>query len=565
MHSTTIRATIVAFVLGSAAQATSAEKDFVRALQTAAIEAGQSPLGHWGPDPKNYTAWTTHTNRLIPVYTYGTCGAGRGIDLTSYTGTNSAYRSEKALRRIYGYLPTNTLNPNADYLDQTGLAALQRAAFAAGKKYVFLFIFDGMDWHTTWAAAIYNRRSVGYRSGRGAGTHFQEYTACGTTQFGYMVTSPHNEGTTANVNDQSVLNPGGKQAGGYNVAKGGPNPWTPGDDPVYLMGRSRDDPKSPGEHAFPDSAATATAMTAGVKTYNDAINVDATGNRVPTVAHEAQRRGLSIGVVTSVPISHATPACAYAHNVHRDDYQDLTRDLVGLPSISHPQQPLPGVDVLIGGGFDDNKLAATDKGQGENFVPGNLWITAADLKAIDAAANGKYVVALRTSRVNGAACLLERACQAAQSGKRLFGFYGVGKAKGHLPFQTADGDYRPTVGNTKTLEQYTAADRDENPRLADMTAAAITVLQTNPRGFWLMVEAGDVDWANHNNNLDNSIGAVNSGDLAVKTITNWVEAHSNWNESLLIVTADHGHYLVLERPELLTGAPPVDNQELRSE
>ena len=38
---------------------------------------------------------------------------------------------------------------------------------------------------------------------------------------------------------------------------------------------------------------------------------------------------------------------------------------------------------------------------------------------------------------------------------------------------------------------------------------------------------------------------------AVKTITDWVEQHSNWNESLLIVTADHGHYLVLEKPELL--------------
>ncbi|MBS0263009.1 MAG: alkaline phosphatase, partial [Planctomycetes bacterium] len=78
-----------------------------------------------------------------------------------------------------------------------------------------------------------------------------------------------------------------------------------------------------------------------------------------------------------------------------------------------------------------------------------------------------------------------------------------------------------------------------------------TVLGKNPKGFWLMVESGDVDWANHDNNIDNSIGAVNSGDAAVKTITNWVEKHSNWQESLLIVTADHGHYLVIEKPEAL--------------
>jgi alkaline phosphatase len=84
-----------------------------------------------------------------------------------------------------------------------------------------------------------------------------------------------------------------------------------------------------------------------------------------------------------------------------------------------------------------------------------------------------------------------------------------------------------------------------------MTSAALTALARNPKGFWLMVEAGDVDWANHDNNLDNSIGAVNSGDAAVKTITAWVEQHSNWKESVVIVTADHGHYLMLDRPELL--------------
>jgi alkaline phosphatase len=77
------------------------------------------------------------------------------------------------------------------------------------------------------------------------------------------------------------------------------------------------------------------------------------------------------------------------------------------------------------------------------------------------------------------------------------------------------------------------------------------VLSRNPQGFWLMVEPGDVDWANHDNNIDNSIGAVLTGDATVKTITDWVERNSNWSESLLLVTADHGHYLVLEKPDLL--------------
>ena len=85
----------------------------------------------------------------------------------------------------------------------------------------------------------------------------------------------------------------------------------------------------------------------------------------------------------------------------------------------------------------------------------------------------------------------------------------------------------------------------------DMTRAALTVLEPNDNGFWLMLEAGDVDWANHDNNIDNSIGAVLSGDAAVKVLTDWVEQHSSWDETVLIVTADHGHYLVLEKPELL--------------
>ena len=71
-----------------------------------------------------------------------------------------------------------------------------------------------------------------------------------------------------------------------------------------------------------------------------------------------------------------------------------------------------------------------------------------------------------------------------------------------------------------------------------------------------MVESGDVDWANHDDNIDASIGAVNSGDAAVKIITDWVEIHSNWNESLVIVTADHGHLWNLSDPQLLTKREP---------
>lgn len=532
-------------------------EDYMRDLQTEAINSGRTGFGHWGPDPDNYTMWSKHSNRLIPVYTFGTLGAGDHIDLKSYQGQNSPYRSEAQLARIYERVPLKTVNAEAEFFDQTNLFQIQQAALKAGKRHIFLVIFDGMDWQTTLAAAIYKTQKVPYTQGRGTGFHFQDYTANGTTQFGYMCTSPHNSGTNVDVNSQTVRNPGGTLFGGYHIGLGGPNPWTRGSDPQYLIAENA---KAEIIHAFTDSSSSASSMTAGIKTYNNGVNVDHSGHQVTTIAHLAQLEGYAVGAVTSVPISHATPAGAYAHNVHRDDYQDLTRDMLGLKSISHPETPLPGMDVVIGGGFGDDRikdglkpLAPTLKedSPGKNFVPGNAYLTDDDLKTIDVKNGGKYVTSVRTAGVNGAKGLKSAAEVAAKSGQRLLGFYGNGLYLGHLPFETADGAYNPTIGRRNVQEIYTPADIEENPTLADMTAAAITVLARNPRGFWLMVEPGDVDWANHDNNIDNSIGAVISGDRAVKIITDWVDQHSNWNESLLIVTADHGHYLILEKPELL--------------
>ncbi len=522
-------------------------EDRLRDLQHDAIANNRSPAAHWGLTPNDYKQWDTHTNRLVPVYTYGTRDGGNEIDLSNYIGKHSPYRSEREILRMYGRLPDGTLNRQAEYMDQTNLFQIQRAALEAGKKYIFLVIFDGMDWQTSHASSIQQLNRIAYDQGRGTGTHFQDYQADGTTQFGWMVTAPHNDGTKYDVNTQTVANPGGTAGGGYDSQRGGAFPWSSAPELEYLTGKSKQGPE---RHPYTDSACSATSMTAGIKTYNGAINVDPTGMQVTTIAHQAQLAGLAAGAVTSVPISHATPAASYAHNVYRNDLQDLTRDLLGLPSISHPVEPLAGLDVMIGGGY--GVVRTEDSAQGENFVPGNAYLTNDDRRAVDVRHGGRYVVSTRRPGQNGARRLSAAARQAAAGAHRLLGFYGVGSAKGHLPYATANGDYQPTWGKAKTAEKYTLADLVENPTLAEMTSAALTVLQTNPRGFWLMVEPGDVDWASHDNNLDNAIGAVHSGDDAVNVITDWVEAHSNWQESLMIVTADHGHYLVLDRPEMLT-------------
>src|SRR6478735_915145 len=131
-------------LLASIARSTMAS-DYIRDLQEAAIKSNKAEFGHWGSDPGNYKAWGSHSNRLIPVYTFGTLNAGDKIDLRSYQGENSPYRSEAELKRIYGRLPLDTLNPQAEFFDQTNVFDIQNAALAAGKKYIFLVVFDGMD------------------------------------------------------------------------------------------------------------------------------------------------------------------------------------------------------------------------------------------------------------------------------------------------------------------------------------------------------------------------------------------------------------------------------------
>ena len=523
--------------------------DIPKQRQAEAIAEDKSPLGYWGKDADKYTGWKSHSNRLIPVYAYGTRDAGAGVDVNSYFGDNSPYRSEQKVQSLYGNLPEKTVNPHAVWMDQTNLFDMQKAAAAAGKKYIFLVVFDGMDWQTIRAAAIWNQKKISYTEGRGEGTHFQSYNAQNTAQFGFMVTSAHNEGSDVDVNSQTVKNPGGTIRGGYDAGSAGDSPWAVAPDPGYLIAQPCEGhPK----HAYTDSSSSATSMTAGIKTFNGGINVDAVGGQVPTIAHLLQEQGWRVGAVSSVPISHATPAAAYAHNVSRDDYQDLTRDMLGLTSISHPSTPLVGLDVLVGGGFGaEGNPKRGGESQGENYVQGNIYLAEGDLKAVDVQNGGKYVTAVRTAGQDGTQLLEDAAKRAIAGQHRLFGFFGVGAYNGHLPFATADGRYDPAPGVNSKVEIYAADDVAGNPTLGEMTTAAITVLASEKKPFWLMVESGDVDWANHDNNIDNSIGAVNAGDAAVKIITDWVEANSNWNESLVIVTADHGHMLNLVNPELL--------------
>ncbi|MFM8174954.1 MAG: hypothetical protein ACKN81_15540, partial [Pirellulaceae bacterium] len=109
-------------------------QDAMASLHLQALEKGTATWGHWGSNPDRYIAWSDHSNRLIPVYCFGG-------SLADYQGENSVYRSESKLMELYGQMPKETVNPLADYFDQTNLFDLQLQALQSGNKYLFLMVF----------------------------------------------------------------------------------------------------------------------------------------------------------------------------------------------------------------------------------------------------------------------------------------------------------------------------------------------------------------------------------------------------------------------------------------
>ncbi len=217
--------------------------------------------------------------------------------------------------------------------------------------------------------------------------------------------------------------------------------------------------------------------------------------------------------------------------------------------------------IPVGTGYGIKAKNSDLKKQGQNAVPGNLYLTGADRAAIDVKNGGKYVCVHTEPGVNGGEAL-HRAC-------------GFGRRDGSPPFRLLRGfDIRspplphgrrplrsaPSLdrrGTPVPAETYSAADLNAQPTLAQITEAALGVLSAHPgQPFILFVEAGDVDFALHANNLDNAIGAIFSGEEAVRTLVlvRWVETQSNWDEWVLIVSSDHGHYLVVDDAQALTEA-----------
>ncbi|VAW13053.1 Alkaline phosphatase [hydrothermal vent metagenome] len=102
-----------------------------------------------------------------------------------------------------------------------------------------------------------------------------------------------------------------------------------------------------------DSAAGATALSAGVKTYNGAIGVNPDTIPVKTILEEAEEEGLATGLVSTSSITHATPASFIAHQKSRAMYEEIAADFLKTD-----------IDVFIGGGYKH----FTKRKDGRNLV-----------------------------------------------------------------------------------------------------------------------------------------------------------------------------------------------------
>ncbi|SFO52745.1 alkaline phosphatase [Cohaesibacter marisflavi] len=259
----------------------------------------------------------------------------------------------------------------------------------------------------------------------------------------------------------------------------------------------------------PDSAGTGTAFHTGVKTKAGVLGVDETlargdcsaveGATVTNAVETFSAMGKQIGVISTARLTHATPASAYAHSADRnfeaDSYlpegcgqKDIAVQLIDVMKSG-------AVDIAMGGGRR-NFITKETKG--------------------DEGKSGK-----RTDGKN----LIEEAKAA-----------GIQYIWDDKTFASADWS-KPVLGLFESSHMKYEADRTGEPSLAEMTEASIKALGGSENGYFLTIEAGRVDHANH---AGNAARTVTDGVAFAEAIAKAVEM-TDPQETLIVVTADHEH------------------------
>ncbi len=248
-----------------------------------------------------------------------------------------------------------------------------------------------------------------------------------------------------------------------------------------------------------DSAAAATAMATGVKTSNGAIGVDPAGRSLEDLAELAISKGRKAGVVTTVPFSHATPAGFSAHEATRASYKAIARDQVNSK-----------LSVVMGAGnpwYTDN--------HNRRSSPKYTYLYKSDYRALTAGRTGFSYLSTKT------------AFDKLATGDAPSRVFGIARVASTLQQERSGSTSKP------------GAPRNAVPTLATMAKGALNVLDADPDGFFVMIEGGAIDWANHAHQSGRVLEEGTDFLKAIAAVNNWVETNSSWDETLLIVTADH--------------------------
>lgn len=249
-----------------------------------------------------------------------------------------------------------------------------------------------------------------------------------------------------------------------------------------------------------DSAAGATQMATGEKVLNETMGMGADGYPVPTILEWAAARGLKTGLVSTMRLSHATPAAFASHQVSR--YRPES-DIFDEILTGHE------IDVLLGGGA----RALVPKGRRvSELLPGIE-------ESLDGVSNREDDRdRLAEARERGYTLVAERRelARASPGASKLLGLFSAS----HLPY-VVDRRYRGL---------------DAVPSLPEMTKAALEVLARSSSGFFLMVEGGNIDYAGHDNDAGSMLQEILEFDAAIQA---GVDFQTKRPETLVIVTADH--------------------------
>ncbi len=223
-----------------------------------------------------------------------------------------------------------------------------------------------------------------------------------------------------------------------------------------------------------DSAAAATALATGVKSYNGAIGVDVNKEKLPTVLHQAKKQGMKTGIAVTSQINHATPASYIVANESRRNYEALAD--------SYFDQRINNsfiTDVMLGGGTD--YFVREDRNIQHEFERNGYFVANTYQELAEAPADAP-----------------------------LLGLFAP-------------------VGLPPALD-------DSNPqRLTFLTEQAIKHLE-NPNGFFLLVEASQVDWAGHANDIASAMAEMHDLAKAMEYLKQYVANHP---DTLVVLTADH--------------------------